>query len=176
MNNAKQIPKKEDSADSQFEVLSKLTIVHGDNLSQNITSDYVMAHLSVDDQVYIKETYENAGFIKFIVEKIAEKSFVYKWDKENSNWFLDIDKKPKKFPLNDLAKQYIKLNAKYLFDSLMISPDILVILKRNNMNNHLLNILGDVKQVDESGNEVRNLDDEKEVIAKLKKKLTTANE
>ena len=176
MSERENIKKDSQGVDSQFEVLGKLMVVHGGKLKENITSDYVMAHLNLDDQIYTKETYENAGFIKFIIEKIAEKSYKYKWDKEKEGYILNDDKQPKRIELNDDEKKYIKLNAEYLFNSLMIPLDILMILKRNNQTNHLLNILGNVKQIDESGNEVVDLDKDKEVIAKLKKKLRETND
>lgn len=163
------IPEK---VSDQIELVSDLKEVKS-SLRNNITSDYVLAHLDKIQTEFITENYSNAEYAKEIINRY-QKGFTYEWDENKMDWVKDENGNPKKIPISNKDKETIQKMGSRTFEFFMIMPHMMAILNRNKRDNFMVKGIMIPKENEEEA-PLSSLD-QKSFFEKLKDKMSGTSE
>lgn len=164
------IQKEELSVDNQFDLLGGLGSVYGREIKGVLGRDYVLASFNEDQSVFIEESFENSLDISKIIDDLKNSKIYYYWNEEILDWEKDgeggyLAKEPDEEEKDKIDKARVRV-----IKLLRTRPDVLSVLNRNKHQNFLAKVWGNVKEVDEKGNEVETVEQEN-LIARVKQKL-----
>lgn len=148
------------TVDSQIDVNWNLTQVESRSIKEDISSDFVLAHLNDQDR---------EGVIEITVDAYLAYRAYFKlktWLKDTWN---PIKKQWEKTPLSEEEQKYIQKMAEATFDSYMKKPYMTVTLNRNKKDNFFAKIL---TQFQEQNELIEEEPLNKETLQALKEKLS----
>lgn len=126
----------DDKISDNIELMSELKEVKS-SVKNNVTSDYVLAHLDKAKEEFITENYGNAEYAKELIERF-KKGYSYSWNEKTLEWDKDEHNNYKKNYLDDKQKDIIDKTAKRTFEMFMVQSHMIAILSRNKIGNPMV--------------------------------------
>lgn len=158
------------TVDNQFDLLSGLGSVYGKDIKDTLGRDYVLAHFNTDQSTFIEESFENSLDVSKIVGDLKNSKDRFIWNKETKDWERNEDGTFKSFEPTKEEKERIESARIRILKLLRTRPDVISVLNRNKVENFLAKVWGDVKEVDDRGNEI-GAQQQDDVLTRIKQRL-----